>query len=94
MFVDDGAVDAVGDDMQVIRLLGVCMQSQRLMIILEFAARGDLRTFLVDCQPSKKHSSLLSPFDLAKMAVDVANGMQFLSSLEFVHRDLAARYAE
>jgi serine/threonine protein kinase len=63
-----------------------------MMIVLEFAARGDLRTFLMDCRPTKAKATLLSMFDLAKMAVDVANGMVFLSSLNFVHRDLAARY--
>ena len=78
---------------QVIRLLGVCTQTEQMMIVLEFAARGDLRTFLIDCRPSKGNAALLSKFDLARMAVDVANGMVFLSSLKFVHRDLAARYA-
>ena len=62
------------------------------MIVLEFAARGDLWTLLIDCQPSKGNAALLSKFDLARMAVDVASGMVFLSSLKFVHRDLAARY--
>jgi hypothetical protein len=46
----------------------------------------------MDCQPAKGNAALLSKFDLARMAVDVANGMVFLSSLQFVHRDLAARY--
>ena len=63
------------------------------MIILEFAARGDLRTFLIDCQPANGNAALLTPFDLASMAVDIASGMVFLSSHSFVHRDLAARYA-
>jgi serine/threonine protein kinase len=61
------------------------------MIILEFAARGDLRTFLIDCQPSNGNTALLTQFDMASMAVDIANGMVFLSSHNFVHRDLAAR---
>ena len=76
----------------MVRLLGVCTQADTLMIVLEFAAHGDLRTYLMDCRPAPGKSSLLSRFDLARMALDVANGMTFLASLHFVHRDLAARY--
>jgi serine/threonine protein kinase len=61
------------------------------MIILEFAARGDLRQYLLDHRPARGHEALLTLFDLAQMALDIANGMVFLSSQSFVHRDLAAR---
>jgi serine/threonine protein kinase len=62
------------------------------MIILEFAARGDLRQYLIDHRPKHDQEALLTTFDMAQIAVDIANGMVFLSSKNFVHRDLAARF--
>ncbi len=78
--------------LQVIRLLGVCTQGEELMMILELAARGDLKNFLRDCRPNETNAGLLSIRHRIKMAMDVANGMKFLSELSFVHRDLACRY--
>ena len=61
-------------------------------MILELAARGDLRDFLRDCRPTGNTTGLLTQGQLLKMCMDVANGMTFLASLQFVHRDLACRY--
>ena len=77
---------------QVVRLYGVCTQGEKLMMVLELLSRGDLKSFLRDCRGTKEAGALLTQRQLMKMAIDVANGMVFLSSLEFVHRDLAARF--
>ena len=63
-----------------------------MMMVLELAARGDLRDFLRDCRPTGNTTGLLTQGQLLKMCMDVANGMTFLASLQFVHRDLACRY--
>ena len=78
--------------LQVIRLYGVCTQSEKLMIILELASRGDLKSFLRDCRGTPETGALLTERQLVKMGMDISNGMVFLSSHQFVHRDLAARF--
>ena len=62
------------------------------MIIVELAARGDLKTFLRQCRPVISGGDpLVTQAELLKIALDVANGMCFLSERSIVHRDLAAR---
>ncbi len=77
---------------QVVRLLGICTQGDEMMMIMEVASRGDLRNFLRDCRPTDGTPGLLPIRHRVQMAVDVANGMKFLASKQFVHRDLACRY--
>ena len=74
-------------------MLGVCTQGDDMMMILELATRGDLHSFLRDCKPVGNTESLLSVAQRVKMAIDIANGMVFLSTMQFVHRDLACRYS-
>ena len=61
-------------------------------MILELAARGDLKAFLRDCRPTGNEEALLSLRHRVKLGIDIANGMKFLSLQDFVHRDLACRY--
>eukprot|EP01136_Pigoraptor_vietnamica_P018213 Opistho-1_new@64454 len=70
----------------IIALLGVCTQSEPNCMVLEFAAHGDLRHFLID---SKAYD--VTPTDLLCFCIDVARGMEHLAKCEIVHRDLAAR---
>jgi len=62
------------------------------MILLEFMANGSLKEFLLNSKPTPEGLVELLPYELAKMCRDVASGMAFLSSMGYVHRDLAARY--
>lgn len=77
----------------VIRLLGVCTQAFPLIIITELAGRGDLKRFLRQCRPDTldRIDINLTLVELVGMARDIADGMVFLSSNLFVHRDLSAR---
>ncbi|KAM3870919.1 tyrosine-protein kinase receptor TYRO3 [Diretmus argenteus] len=80
----------------VIQLIGVSLHrrpGQRLpvpMVILPFMKHGDLHTFLLLSRLGEQ------PFDLSlqtlvRFMLDVARGMEYLSSKSIIHRDLAAR---
>lgn len=70
----------------VLTLIGVCLQEDSLpMIILPFMANGDLLTYI------RNEANLPTVKHLLYFAIDVGNGMSYLSKLKYVHRDLAAR---
>ncbi|KAK5886881.1 hypothetical protein CesoFtcFv8_017870 [Champsocephalus esox] len=80
----------------VIQLIGVSLHrrhGQRLpipMVVLPFMKHGDLHTFLLLSRLGEH------PFDLTlqmllQFMLDIAQGMDYLSSRSIIHRDLAAR---
>src|SRR5580765_4916752 len=76
----------------VLRLLGICLDTDSPLIILELMEAGDLLNYLRDSrklQPSDSHALRLQ--DLLAMCEDVARGCSYLEKLRFVHRDLACR---
>ncbi|XP_069892599.1 fibroblast growth factor receptor 4 isoform X1 [Dipodomys merriami] len=90
----------IGRHKNIINLLGVCTQGGPLYVIVECAAKGNLREFLrarrppgPDLSPDGPRSSegpLAFP-GLVSCAYQVARGMQYLESRKCIHRDLAAR---
>jgi hypothetical protein len=66
----------------IVTLVGVCTQPEKLCILTEWVPRGSLRDVLLNA------SIRLSLLDVINMALDVAHGMQFLHSKRVIHRDL------
>uniref|UniRef100_UPI00398F2157 fibroblast growth factor receptor 4-like isoform X1 n=1 Tax=Pristiophorus japonicus TaxID=55135 RepID=UPI00398F2157 len=84
----------------IINLLGACTQDGLLYVIVEYAAKGNLREYLRARRPpgmdynfqiTKVPEEQLTFKDLVSSAYQVARGMEYLASKKCIHRDLAAR---
>ncbi|XP_071997319.1 tyrosine-protein kinase Mer isoform X2 [Engystomops pustulosus] len=79
----------------VIKLLGVCLEvgprrTPKPMVILPFMKYGDLHSFLLSSRIGSG-PQYVPLHTLVKFMVDIATGMEYLGSKNFLHRDLAAR---
>ncbi|CAN0351273.1 unnamed protein product [Lampetra fluviatilis] len=79
-------------DAHVVRLVGVCLRDEPLCMLAEYMENGDLHHFLSAHRwEGQGPGPTLSVVEVLLMAVQVAAGMSYLASLNFVHRDLASR---
>ncbi|XP_051685276.1 fibroblast growth factor receptor 3 isoform X8 [Oryctolagus cuniculus] len=90
----------IGKHKNIINLLGACTQGGPLYVLVEFAAKGNLREYLRARRPPGMDYSFdtcrlpeeqLTFKDLVSCAYQVARGMEYLASQKCIHRDLAAR---
>eukprot|EP00052_Salpingoeca_macrocollata_P025034 m.226652 g.226652 ORF g.226652 m.226652 type:complete len:629 (+) comp22362_c1_seq6:89-1975(+) len=82
---------AIDAQHNIVRLIGLCTKKAPCYMIMEYMPRGDLKGVLRSHRPAAGKPSPLSYRQLAKMGVDIAEGMSYLESIKIVHRDLAAR---
>ncbi|XP_075146426.1 insulin-like receptor [Haematobia irritans] len=98
-FLNEACVMKQFDTYHVVRLLGVCSRGQPALVIMELMKYGDLKSYLRAHRPGEpeamSNGALTSqPPTLSRifqMAIEIADGMAYLSAKKFVHRDLAAR---
>uniref|UniRef100_A0A673UDT9 Fibroblast growth factor receptor 3 n=1 Tax=Suricata suricatta TaxID=37032 RepID=A0A673UDT9_SURSU len=90
----------IGRHKNIINLLGACTQGGPLYVLVEYAAKGNLREYLRARRPPgmdysfdacKPPEEQLTCKDLVSCAYQVARGMEYLASQKCIHRDLAAR---
>lgn len=83
------------DHKNVVKLVGVCLESEPLYTIMEFMLYGDLKTFLLARRHLVKEKltedSDISPKRLTMMALDIARALSYLADQKYVHRDVACR---
>nr|UVI03456.1 insulin receptor [Grapholita molesta] len=98
-FLNEASVMKAFDTFHVVRLLGVVSRGQPTLVVMELMEHGDLKTYLRSHRPDsdnslpKKESCGPPPTlqNILQMAIEIADGMAYLSAKKFVHRDLAAR---
>ncbi len=79
----------------VIRLLAINKEGLDPFMVIEYMQNGDLNQFLLQHNISNYHPpnnrEELSPQNILSMAIQVASGMSYLASHNYIHRDIATR---
>lgn len=84
-FLQEGRILKQYSHPNIVRLIGIAVQKQPIMIVMELVPGGSLLTFL------RTRASNLTSRTLLAMCRDAAAGMRYLESKNCIHRDLAAR---
>ncbi|XP_047100645.1 tyrosine-protein kinase Fer-like [Schistocerca piceifrons] len=84
-FLQEGRILKQYNHPNIVRLIGICVQKQPIMIVMELVPGGSLLKFL------RSHEDGLTQRQLLGMCRDTAAGMSYLESHNCIHRDLAAR---
>lgn len=73
----------------IICLMGIVVKQEPMCMLFEYMSEGDLHEFLINNSPNNGKS--LTQFQFLHIAIQIAQGMEYLSDNHYVHRDLAAR---
>ncbi|XP_060801960.1 tyrosine-protein kinase Fer isoform X3 [Amyelois transitella] len=84
-FLQEGRILKQYQHPNIVRLIGIAVQKQPIMIVMELVPGGSLLTFL------RTRAANLPSRSLLAMCRDAAAGMRYLESKNCIHRDLAAR---
>ncbi|XP_045133429.1 tyrosine-protein kinase Fer-like isoform X2 [Portunus trituberculatus] len=84
-FLQEGRILKQYDHPNIVRFIGICVQKQPIMIVMELVPGGSLLSFV------RNHKGQLTVKQMMGMCLDTASGMAYLESKNCIHRDLAAR---
>ncbi|CCD83401.1 Tyrosine-protein kinase receptor svh-2 [Caenorhabditis elegans] len=86
-FYEEARTMSEFDHPNILKLIGVALDdsSHLPIIITEYMAKGDLKSFIENVENTIKMR------DLFEFAFDIAKGMNYMHSKKFIHRDLACR---
>ena len=87
-FLREAEILAGLDHPAVVRLLGVCLNSQPWLLVEEFACYGDLDTVL---RAGREKGLTLRSGELLELASQIAVGLAYVAAQGVVHCDIAAR---
>ncbi|XP_041975458.1 insulin-like receptor isoform X2 [Aricia agestis] len=97
-FLNEASVMKSFDTFHVVKLMGVVSRGQPTLVVMELMELGDLKSYLRSHRPDadsslprKGPSTPPTLQNILQMAIEIADGMAYLSAKKYVHRDLAAR---
>lgn len=74
----------LGSHPNIIEYLGIHTFENNIYMVFEFAEKGDLKKQLELCRKNLKVENANIYLNKIKIAYDIANGMEYISSLDIV----------
>ncbi|OAF65806.1 hypothetical protein A3Q56_06477 [Intoshia linei] len=94
MFISEAQVMSVFNHNNIIKLFGIYHNVlNEVNLVFEYMSYGDLNSILIsnDSPSSLKPIIQLNPNHLLDFSIQICSGMEYLSKLKYIHRDLATR---